>query len=232
MAVVAANAENYVLQQWLADEVDAIVVAIDARGTPHRGREWERALAGHLGDVPVEGARPAAIAALGARYPEMDVSRTGVYGWSFGGYFAARALLARPDVYKAAVAAAPPADWRDYDTAYTERYLGLPGVEQGGVRPGVVSSRSRARRAKAGEARPMLIVHGTADDNVYLLNSLKLVDALERGRRPFELFLVSGMTHVPRDPGERVEEEIWSRAAAFPARLCWQPCGDRVPPPR
>ena len=165
----------------MADATGAIVVASTRKGTPGRGRAWERAISGKLGDVPLDG-HVEAIRALVAAHPEIDGSRVGVYGWSFGGYFSALAVLRRPDVYSAGVAIAPVADWRDYDTAYTERYLGLPDANAAAYdRPrSYVRRGSPARR----RARPtLLIAHGTADDNVYFLNSLKLVDALAKGGR-------------------------------------------------
>lgn len=211
VALVAANAERYVLDQWMADETGSIVVVIDARGTPHRGRDWERSIYHRLGEVPLSG-HIRAIQSLAGRFPEMDSTRVGVFGWSFGGYFSALAVLARPDFYRAAVAAAPPADWRDYDTCYTERYLGTPESDPEGYAAASLLTYAEKEPAP-GMARPLLIVHGTADDNVYFFNSLKLIDALERARRPFELFPVSGMTHIPRDP-LRVDE-VWTRAAGF-----------------
>ncbi|MGH7298693.1 MAG: DPP IV N-terminal domain-containing protein, partial [Polyangiaceae bacterium] len=119
--VVSADGAAYLLAQWMADATGAVVVSIDARGTPGRGRAWERAILGHLGDVPLDG-HVAAIQALAASHPELDAARVGVYGWSFGGYFSALAVLRRPDFFKAGVAVAPVTDWRNYDTAYTERY--------------------------------------------------------------------------------------------------------------
>jgi dipeptidyl-peptidase-4 len=209
VSVVEQSALPFVRAQWMADATQSVVVAIDAPGTPRRGRDWERALYKKLGSVPLEG-HVAALQALGARYRQLDLSRVGVYGWSFGGYFAALAVLVRPDVYKAGVAGAPPADWRDYDTAYTERYLGLPAedtaaYDQASLLP------FASKPAHAGEARPLLVVHGTADDNVWFLNSVKLADALERGARTFSLLPLAGTTHMLLDPD--LSEEVWLRTA-------------------
>ncbi|RME39472.1 MAG: S9 family peptidase, partial [Planctomycetota bacterium] len=121
---VIASRRRYLLQQWIADQ-GFIVVSLDGRGTPARGRAWERAIKGNLIAVPLED-QVAGLLALGERYPEMDLDRVGIYGWSFGGYFSAHAVMQRPDVYHAGVAGAPVCDWRDYDTHYTERYMGLP----------------------------------------------------------------------------------------------------------
>jgi dipeptidyl-peptidase-4 len=209
--VAIASALRFVLAQWIADRADAIVVSIDARGTPGRGRAWERALLDKVGSVPLEG-HVATLSALGALYPEMDMTRVGVFGWSYGGYFAALAALTRPDVYRVAAAAAPVAEWKDYDTCYTERYLGLPETNKAAYDAASLLTAAR-EPIESFPPRPLLIVHGTADDNVYFFNSLKLVDALERANRPVEFFPVMGMTHVPRDP-DRVER-VFSRIASF-----------------
>jgi dipeptidyl-peptidase-4 len=210
VTVVTSDASTQLLNQWMADATGAIVVSIDARGTPHRDRAWERALAGRLSQAPVEG-HVAALQALGAKFPEMDLSRVGVFGWSFGGTFSAYAALAHPEIYKAAVVGAPVTDWRDYDTCYTERYLGLLDAHKAAYdASSVVALASKPREH---EPRPMLIVHGTADDNVYFMNTLALADALERSGRPFELFPVAGVTHMLVEPP--MIRAVWTRAAEF-----------------
>ncbi|HEX8792962.1 MAG TPA: DPP IV N-terminal domain-containing protein [Polyangiaceae bacterium] len=210
VTVVSQSALGYIRTQWMADATGAIVVSMDVRGTPRRGRDWERAIAGKLGTVPLEG-HVATLEALGEKHPEMDMTRIGVFGWSFGGYFSALAVLARPDVYRVGAAGAPPADWRDYDTAYTERYLGLP--QESAAAYDEASLLTYARKPVEGDAaaRPLLVVHGTADDNVWFLNSLKLADALERAKRPFTLFPISGVTHMPLE--EDLNESLWLRVA-------------------
>ncbi|MBO0700790.1 MAG: DPP IV N-terminal domain-containing protein, partial [Zavarzinella sp.] len=114
---------SWLIPQWLADQ-GFVVVSIDNRGTPGRGRDWERAIYEKFGSVPIED-QVKGLKLLGEKHPELDLDRVGVTGWSFGGYMAALAVLKRPDVFKAAVAGAPVTDWEDYDTHYTERYLGL-----------------------------------------------------------------------------------------------------------
>jgi dipeptidyl-peptidase-4 len=134
--------------------------------------------------------------------PEMDLSRVGIAGWSFGGYMAALAALRRPDVYRAAVAGAPVVDWRDYDTYYTERYLGLPAEAPEAY------DRSSLTGLAGKDHAPLLLVHGTADDNVYLLHSLKLADALFRAGAPAIFVPLSNVTHLASDPAtaERLAE--------------------------
>ncbi len=181
----------YLREQWIADH-GFIVVSADGRGTPGRGRAWERATKGDLIDIPLAD-QIAALRALGAEHPEMDLSRVGIYGWSFGGYFSAMAVLRRPDVFAVAVAGAPVTDWRDYDTHYTERYMGLPDDNRAGY------GRTSLLTYAAHLARPLLLIHGTTDDNVYLVNSMALADALLRAGRPFDFLPLNGFTHMVHD---------------------------------
>ena len=169
---------------------------------------------GDFGTLPVEG-HIEALKALAREVPELDLDRVGVFGWSFGGYFSARAVLARPDFYKAAVAGAPPVDWLDYDTAYTERYLGIPdpAVPHPAYERSSLVPLAKKPLGPGEIARPLLVVHGTADDNVHFKNSLVLADAMLRGGRPFELVPLVGTTHMLNDPALAIP--TWSRMAAF-----------------
>ena len=202
---VKADMRQYLLAQWMADQ-GCIVVSIDNRGTPRRGRGWERAIKGRFGTVPLED-QVLGLQALAARQPELDLGRVGIFGWSFGGYMAALAVLRRPDVFKAAAAGAPVVDWLDYDTHYTERYLDLPDAA-----PDAYRDASLLTHAPALE-RPLLLIHGTADDNVYFFHSLKLARALLAAGRSFEFLPLPGVTHQVPDPP--VREELWRRVTAF-----------------
>ena len=198
---VVASMRPYLLDQWLADQ-GFIVVAIDGRGTPRRGRQWERAVAGHFGSVPLDD-QVEALQELGQKHPEMDMDRVGITGWSFGGYMSALAVLRRPDIFKAAVAGAPVVDWMDYDTCYTERYLGVPGA---GLWPDAYKEGSLLTYAD-GLSRPLLLIHGTADDNVYFRHSLRLAQELFRAGKPFDFLPLSSFTHMVPDPVVRVRLE-------------------------
>jgi len=196
---VRANPQQYILHQWMADQ-GFIVVCIDGRGTPGRGRTWERAWKdldptgkGNLIDVALTD-QADAIQELCRRNREMDGTRIGVTGWSFGGYFSAMAVMRRPDVYKAGVVGAPVCDWRDYDTHYTERYLGLPDANPAGYDASNVLTYCKDL------TRPLLIIHGTADDNVYFMHSLKMTEALFRNGKRFEFLPLAGFTHMVPDP--------------------------------
>jgi dipeptidyl-peptidase-4 len=160
-----------------------------------------------FGEVPLAD-QVAGVQALGRQFPELDLDRVGIYGWSFGGYLAAQAVLRRPDVFHAAVAVASVTDWFDYDTHYTERYLGVP--TDGGDE--VYHANSLLADAP-GLRRPLLLVHGTADDNVFFRHSLKLADALFRAGRPFEVLPLAGFTHMV--PEAEATERLWERAARF-----------------
>jgi dipeptidyl-peptidase 4 len=193
----------WLLMQWLADQ-GFIVVAVDNRGTPGRGRAWERAIYQKFDAVPLED-QVAGLKALGAKHPEMDLDRVGITGWSFGGYMSALAVLKRPDVFKAAVAGAPVTDWQDYDSHYTERYMGLlPESQQAYDEANLIKMAPHLKR-------PLLLVHGTADDNVYFRHTLRLVDALFRAGRPVEVLPLPNLTHMVPDP--IVTERLWTRIA-------------------
>ena len=190
--MVTAAGSRYALAQWIADQ-GYIVVSLDGRGTPGRTRDWERAIRGNLIEIPLED-QVRGLKALAEKYPELDLQRVGIFGWSFGGYFSALATSRRPEVFQVGVAGAPVTDWRDYDTHYTERYLGLPETE------GANYDASSALKAAEDLRRPLLLIHGTADDNVYFMHSLKLSDALFRAGRPYEFLPLVGMTHMVTEP--------------------------------
>jgi dipeptidyl-peptidase-4 len=207
---VSADRDRWLLNQWFADH-GFIVVTFDGRGTPGRGREWERAIRGDFITVPLED-QVAALQAAGAAHPEMNLEHVGIYGWSFGGYFSAMAALRRPDIYRAAVAGAPVTDWRDYDTHYTERYLGLPedaSIEGAYHRSSVLTY---ARETYA-EERPLLIVHGTADDNVYFSHAIKLSNELFRAGHAHEFLPLAGLTHMVPEP--IITRRLQTRIAVF-----------------
>jgi dipeptidyl-peptidase-4 len=205
--MVHAQETAYLTAQWIADH-GYIVVAADGRGTPGRGRAWERAIRDRFAEVPLAD-QVAALQALAAQEPAMDLSRVGILGHSFGGFLSALAVLRRPDVFSAAVAGAPVVEWRSYDTCYTERYLGVPppaGKSQAYEANGLVPY-------AAALSRPLLIVHGTADDNVHFSESLLLADALFRAGRPYEFLPMRAQTHMFYEPELMVR--YWSRLFDF-----------------
>jgi dipeptidyl-peptidase-4 len=203
--MVTADGRRYLINQWIANH-GFIVVSIDGRGTPARGRDWERSIKGNLIDLPLAD-QVRGLQALGEENAEMDLSRVGIYGWSFGGYFSAMAVMQRPDIFHVGVAGAPVVDWRDYDTHYTERYLGLPSKNEEGYRASSVLTFA------PGLTRPLLLIHGTADDNVYFFHSMKLCDALFRAGKPYDFLPLSGFTHMVPDP--LITERLHSRIVEY-----------------
>lgn len=198
---VTANKRNFLLDQWLADQ-GFIIVSIDGRGTPGRGRDWERAICNHFGSVPLDD-QVAGLKQLCSKYREMDSERVGITGWSFGGYMSALAVLRRPDVFKVGVAGAPVVDWFDYDSCYTERYLGLPEKSPDAYKEASLLTYVNDLK------RPLMLVHGTSDDNVFFKHSLELADALFRAGKDFSILPLSGLTHMVPDP--IVMEQLWTR---------------------
>lgn len=189
---------GFTTSQWFAEQGFAVVVA-DGRGTPGRGSSWERAVHLDLATAVLDD-QVDALQAAAAEHPELDLSRVAIRGWSFGGYLAALAVLRRPDVFHAAIAGAPVTEWRLYDTHYTERYLGDPGVDSG---PYAATS---LLPLAASLTRPLLLVHGLADDNVVAAHSLQLSSALLAGGRPHELLALVGVSHMT--PQEVVAENL------------------------
>jgi dipeptidyl-peptidase-4 len=188
-ARVLASAGMYLTSQWLADQGFAVLV-VDGRGVDGRGPAWDRAVRFDLA-VTVEDQVDALVAAA-ETLGFLDLSRVGIRGWSFGGTLAALAVLRRPDVFHAAVVGAPVTDWRLYDTTYTERYLGHPDEH-----PEAYARSSPLSEAHALE-RPMLLIHGLADDNVYVAHTLRLSAELFEAGRSHELVLIPSATHLTR----------------------------------
>ena len=198
----------YLTSQWFAEQGFAVVIA-DGRGTPGRGPEWERAVAGDLAG-PVLEDQVDALRDAAARFADLDTGRVAIRGWSFGGYLAALAVLRRPDVFHAAIAGAPVTDWHLYDTHYTERYLGFPDRdEENYERSSLISWPERAEVTAPGHAvsrgetdagaiplRPLMLIHGLADDNVVVAHTLRLSGALLAAGYPHTVLPLSGITHM------------------------------------
>jgi dipeptidyl-peptidase 4 len=198
--VAAQNA--HLTSQWLADQGFAVVVA-DGRGTPGHSPAWEKAISGDFAGATLDD-QVAAVRALAGEFP-LDLDRVAIRGWSYGGYLAALAVLRRPDVFHAGIAGAPVTDWRLYDTHYTERYLGDPAQA-----PAVYEANSLVSGGDLAEpadtARPLMIIHGLADDNVVAAHTLRLSSALLAAGRPHEVLPLSGVTHMT--PQEQVAENL------------------------
>ena len=195
---VQRSSNAFASSQWFADQGFAVVVA-DGRGTPGRGATWERTVSRDLATPPLDD-QIDALHAAAQRFDVLDLDRVAIRGWSFGGYLAALAVLRRPDVFHAAIAGAPVTDWRLYDTHYTERYLGHPDDDDAGYEA------SSLIPLAADLTRPLLLIHGLADDNVVAAHTLQLSSALLAAGRPHEVLPLVGVSHMT--PQEQVAENL------------------------
>lgn len=202
---VLASGRAYLDAQWWANQGFAVLIT-DGRGTPGRGPVWEKAVAGDLISVVLED-QIAALQNIAAKDSRLDLGRVGIRGWSFGGYLAAYAVVRHPDVFHAAVAGAPVTDWRLYDTHYTERYLGDPQLHAAAY-----DACSLLEEA-ATLQRPLLLIHGLADDNVVAAHSLQFSSALVAAGRPHAVLPLSGATHMAS--GEVLAENLEKLQLAF-----------------
>jgi dipeptidyl-peptidase 4 len=198
------HAQSFV-SQWFAEQGFAVLVA-DGRGTPGRGPAWEREVYGDIFGPALED-QVAALLDTAREHPGLDLGRVGIRGWSFSGALAALAVLRRPDVFHAAVAGAPVTDQRLYDTNWRERFLGQP--DQYPERYDACSLLLEAPKL----SRPLLLLHGLADDNVFPVNTLRLSSALLAANRPHEVLLLPGATHRVRD--ETANENLYLHELRF-----------------
>mgnify|MGYP001054984312 FL=1 len=191
---VVAYRSAWLERQWWADAGFA-VVTVDNRGTPGVAPSFEKVVHRRLADV-ILADQADALTALAGKHPDLDLDRVAVRGWSFGGWLAVLAVLCRPDLFRCAIAGAPVTDWSLYDTAYAERYLGLPADS-----PEVYAHHSLLELAAEpvrhhADARPILLVHGLADDNVVAAHTLRLSAALLAAGRPHSVIPLTGATHM------------------------------------
>jgi dipeptidyl-peptidase-4 len=176
-----------------------LVFSLDNRGTSNRGHAFEAPLFRDLGRVELED-QLAGVAYLKS-LPFVDSERLGIWGWSYGGYMTLYALTKAPGVFRAGVAGAPVTDWTLYDSIYTERYMGTPASNPKGYE---TSSPLRAAAALQGE---LLVLHGTADDNVHVANTLGFASALVRAGKPHALNLHPRQLHAFKDKADRVARD-------------------------
>ena len=173
-----------------------IIFIVDNRGTGARGRDWMKVVYRQLGVAEVQD-QIAGVEYL-RKLPYVDSTRIGIWGWSFGGYMTSMCILKGADYFKAAIAVAPPTDWRDYDSIYTERYMGKPQDNPVGY-----AATSAITHAKDLKGR-LLLIHGTSDDNVHLSNSMQLVYAFQNAHVPFDLMLYPRELHHVDDHDARL----------------------------
>jgi len=187
-------------QQVLA-QLGFLIVNIDNRGLLHRGKEFESAAYGKLGQTDIEDL-VASIIHL-SRRPYVDAGRVGITGGSYGGYISIMALLKAPDRFHVAVANSPGGDWRNYDTIYTERYMGLPQYNSEGYDKANPLNYAKNLSGK------LLIQHGAVDDNAHPTQVMQIVDALLKAGKQFDWFLYPGQAHGIRYQQARVKQLDW-----------------------
>ena len=192
------------IPQFLVDR-GWIWFQIDNRGSDNRGKAFADQIYRAMGTVEVEDQL------AGANYlkslPFVDASKVATYGWSYGGYMSLKMLEANPGVYAAAVAGAPVSDWALYDTHYTERYMGDPKTE-------ATAYAASAAVTDASKIKdPLLLIHGMADDNVFLDNSTAVAARMQQSATPFEMMFYPGQTHAVGGSG--VAEHLWRTILGF-----------------
>lgn len=184
------------LQLQYLRELGFLVFRLDNRGSARRGLAFERAIKHRMGTIEVEdqvdGVRWLASQGL------TDLSRVGVTGWSYGGYMTLMCLAKAPEVFKVGVAGAPVTSWDGYDTCYTERYMGTPESNPDGYASGDVMRAVQHLRGK------LLLVHGMLDENVHFRHTARLINALIRARKPYDLLAFPDERHMPRREQDRV----------------------------
>lgn len=189
--------QNYLWHLMLAQK-GYVVISIDNRGTPGpRGRAWRKSVYGKIG-ITAPKDQAAALRALQKRWPYLDPSRVGIWGWSGGGSMSLNAIFRYPDLYQTAMAIAFVANQRYYDTIYQERYMGLPEGNPEGFRDGSPITHA------AGLKGDLLLVYGTGDDNCHYQNCEALIDELVRLEKQFDMQIYPNRTHsISEGPGTR-----------------------------
>ena len=181
------GAANFFFDQILAHDGIA-VLRVDNRGMGFRGKKFATALRHHFGKVELNDQLIALDQALN-RFPQLDGNRLGWWGWSYGGFMTSYAMT-HARRFKVGVAVAPVTDWHDYDSIYTERYMGLPSENADGYKSGSV------QQSAANLAGHLLLVHGTSDDNVHIQNTMQLSQAFINSGKQFEVLFFPRKTHA------------------------------------
>ena len=208
------TAANFFFDQILAHDGIAIL-RIDNRGMGFRGKKFATALRHEFGKVELNDQLTALDQALN-RFPQLDGNRLGWWGWSYGGFMTSYALT-HSKRFKTGVAVAPVTDWHDYDSIYTERYMGLPKENADGYKSGSV------QQAAANLSGRLLLVHGTSDDNVHIQNTMQLAQAFINSGKQFELLLYPRKTHGIAGTAPRTNLYERIRAEFDSSLLGWSP---------
>jgi dipeptidyl-peptidase-4 len=164
-----------------------ITVCVDGRGTGFKGAAFKKVTQKELGKYEVEDQIDAA--KVIGNYPYVDKTRIGIFGWSYGGFMASNCILKGADVFKTAIAVAPVTNWRFYDSIYTERYMQTPQENASGYDDN--SPINFAKKLKGN----FLLIHGTADDNVHVQNSMQMIEALVQANKQFDWAIYPDKNH-------------------------------------
>ncbi len=164
-----------------------IIACTDNRGVGNIDKTSNTAIYGKLGTYEVED--QADMVVLMTQKFNIDTGNINIFGWSYGGYLAAKCLMERPDIFKKAVAIAPVTDWKFYDAAYTERYMGLPLWNTKGYENASLLHNTYKIQGK------LLLIHGTADDNVHFQNTLAFIQELQKQQKDFQIMIYSDKNH-------------------------------------
>jgi dipeptidyl-peptidase-4 len=180
-----------------------LIWQLDNRGSAGRGHGFESPVFRNLGARELEDQREGIrrLASLGFA----DTSRMAIYGWSYGGFMTLYSLANAPDLFRAGIAGAPVADWRNYDSIYTERYMGLPRENEAGYR------RSSPLSKAAGVQAPVMLVHNIEDDNVHFQNSIQMADALAQAGKQYQMLVYPQRAHGVTGPARRQMLEALTR---------------------
>ncbi len=177
---------QYLWHQMLAQE-GYIIFMIDNRGTGGRGKAFKNIVYRNLGHWEVNDLKEAVM--FLQTLPYVDGERIGIWGWSYGGYISALAILEANEFFKTAISVAPVTHWKFYDTIYTERYMSTPDLNPEGYEKSAVTNKADKLKGK------LLLIHGTADDNVHFQNTVVLVDELIKANKQFQVMFYPGKDH-------------------------------------
>ena len=175
---------QFLVQQGFA------VLKVDNRGSANRGLAFESPIFRNMGTIEIDD-QVTALRSL-SESENIDITKVGIYGWSYGGYLTCMALMRYPDVFQVGVAGAPVIDWTGYDTAYTERYMQKPSDNQDGYSNGSVLPHVKNLLGK------LLIIHGLIDENVHFRHTARLLNSLSEQQKSYDLILFPQERHMPR----------------------------------
>lgn len=191
------------MSQVMADR-GFVVWGLDNRGSFHRGHKFEEAIYHHMGQHELEDQQTGIKHLVGMGF--VDPQRIGLFGWSYGGYMTLYTVTNAPGLIRAAVAGAPVTSWRNYDSIYTERYMGMPDEN-------AEAYKTTSPQTKAGDLQAkLLIIHNIEDDNVHFANTMQMADALEQSGKLFYMLTYPQRSHGVSGP---VRKHMYEQILSF-----------------